>query len=1676
LQLKDARDHIRISHILHKARNYIDENDPVDAPDALVDAVLRVLDDPIVSFKQFRITSPEVMCVDLMMYDDPQVFSLALELLYHYYMQTSDSMSLLEKVTILSPRQLELFTVLKVDVATLGKLIYSFENWGVDDHFSTVDNQKFQLFQRISLKIRNLCHLGDANTRPAEVQHMLRETELWTHILYTTGLNRMDFSPSCWGLLDRVVALMCSVAAQFVSGNAENQATAFSHLEIIQKLLPTHPDSALLVAEIFRDNWLICNQVSKDLTEQIGSLIARERQQKKFVPWYLSFFRAVVTVNSAPVPKNQAMVLEELSRLGPSNLLHLLQDEKGPLTIQRLCQGFRSLGQLQNPEVSRGTSGDDAELIYYIRSLELVIGMALGFGKESLVSKPFASNLFPAEMGFQLLIMVNSRSADSQGAVHRYLKVRWLQLVQALAYDVDKSLLNAGTLLSPVHMEFFTKLLTWVENLLHMAGMFPDAGSPRAHHNASIDADEEEYLDAMLLCIDSFFYNCYSHLLAAGCGDALVKIATDYARRLSPLLKADLTKVGLRNTELLQATVQRLVTAVATPGKDSRRRLISRTILNASTVKTPALQVQWKSVFEMLQKDPRIQDRIKREEADFGNLFMDITKQTDPELPEYLRQVPQTPGGVMVDGVDFRRGQITTEEILKRMVTYITDRVHSDLVGARRIEKVLLTMLQLARSSEDPNKLQKVHDQLVSSGVTDLIIRILDANPAEDITAMAWTLLSETLLTNDQGVNNQVQQAILQTCSSGDDSGMWETFWKFLNDVVVQNKETRTLKLVAMLTSDEQELINEYEESISHSMKAMEAVRLTVENHYFPMQQYLYYQTGNSRSHNVLEITALLLVRMCKDQYSVDILNNLEMECVSCALGLLIELTQGPNVRNQEFLSTIGLVEAVFKLLTANFERFRRTEGDVYPPPVRKLKARAVGCLLSLLEGRLDAKIQNVMLQRSDANVLRERLEFVYVYFVCGAYDVGKGHTSVDHTRNAAIPLDSDTALLVNERGNPTQLYEHLMDASKVAEELLEDLEDDELDELFSEGLDVLSLIFQLSPYSEEFSSKVMPLDLADDPFQPREFYVTERDFLRERTAFHARETYRCAFGFISRFVKTIEVVLNGKLQHLHFQRPLTEMWYVHGQAKAHILNSVDPLGSSDTKMKSFIQMCQKTHSESKLVRLLSRHSIAPRFLQKWAQRNLWDGIHRPFQTFFKDDAKNMQRSLTCQLLLGLALSLHAGTFLVPIAHTTPEVRAKILTVPADGLVWLTPMMEQIALAMGCIYGTLVAMWLIVTVCLRTPLRFEDCEAEEPHKGQYRLAAKALRRTLMEPPILWRIVLLGSCSFCIGMRQYWLYSFLIADFFCQNSSLASVLEAIVNKGYSLSMTFLGAGIITYVYAGFGFHHFRLDFQDHCNDNVVICTANILYQGTRNGIVGLSSMLDTVMPEDDTFLIRFVYDVSYFVVFGIMLLNTIVALIVDSFSALRTLTEARDHVNDTQTFISCIDRKVIETVAQAAGIADGWDYHETKKQNKWDYMAFIFHLREKDAQEYTGPEQAIREMIENKDVKWLPIGRSMMLEADEEHGAKEDILVRIEKSNTQMMGLMNQSKEHRNMLTRALTTLRTHADERFDTVDEELAQIHAGVQKRRHDASRANLAAIQADRDGQRPVNYGQGDF
>jgi hypothetical protein len=318
----------------------------------------------------------------------------------------------------------------------------------------------------------------------------------------------------------------------------------------------------------------------------------------------------------------------------------------------------------------------------------------------------------------------------------------------------------------------------------------------------------------------------------------------------------------------------------------------------------------------------------------------------------------------------------------------------------------------------------------VSSGVTSLLIRFLDANPAEDITEMSWTLLAELLQTRE-GVNKNVQLCIITTVDVFDDSGMWQTFSQQLKLITRQAKSIRALRLLSSLSSEEKVFMTEYDDNLSYIIKAMEAVRLTVEGHLFPMQQYLFEQHDNKVSFNIVEMVARLFIRMSKDQAAADMMNELEMNCMSCALSLLIELTQGPNERNQELLSTLGLIEAVFKMLSTNFERLRRGAGDVYPTALRKLKAQAVGSLLTLLEGRQDNKIHKILAERVDAEVLHDRLEFVYLYFVFGASGVAKGEIQCEGT--AAVPLDCEAAKLVMPAADQSEVYAQMKVSVQVA-------------------------------------------------------------------------------------------------------------------------------------------------------------------------------------------------------------------------------------------------------------------------------------------------------------------------------------------------------------------------------------------------------------------------------------------------------------------------------------------------------------------------------------------------------------------------------------------------------------------------------------------------------------------
>ena len=1658
--------HTKISHVLELFRSTVYSamyssqaagNDPLALPDEVVESVLRIIAEPVIDLTQPYMRSPAVMCVDLMMYESQDIFALALELLFAHCCQGSELMSLLDKVELLTTAQDKLFSILKHDVFSLGRLLYSIENWGVDDDFSTMDNVKLKQYSSLCKKLRNLCVHGDSSSSPFEVQKMLHETEFFSHVDYTLKMNMYDFPPSSEVLVKTVISQMCHCAVKAVANNSKNQMQAYKSVGAMKSLVSEQPECALLLAEIFKGNFEICRRVPEDLIEDFSELILRERSSNSFVSCYIDFYMAIVSAGNKPVVRNQVPVVEALQRGRPDRMLHLLRSNTELERALDLARHFKSKSVLRGEDTSE-LNENDQELAYYLKSLELLGGLARGRGSHSLITKPFVAGLIhPTSAIRQLLRTSTTRERRPRdlplspiAVAHLTMASRWLELVRHLAYDVDVNLRDVVLLASPLHVEFVRALLDWTRASLEAPARL---GGP--------EVEEVLYFRNLILCIDAFFSFCYTPVRESDTGEGMSGLANDYYAYFGRVMQMQASvmhkkssnakrwSIAEEEAELLNIAGSRVLQITSGEGGEE----IHAMSLNAEVEQTATseTEAQWRAMLVGFRLDPRVAEGISREDEDVGRIIIEIGALTDPDRDDYTRFLPTDPGSSLPDGVDFRRNIITCEDVLKQIMqnqVYL----RSDLECLRRVQRLLLGMLASARKSSDPlASVQMVHKAIVESGLTQLIVQMLDdqifTGAPEDVTDSAWQLLIEVLCEvrtslGGQSVSKPMQQSILEVCMTGVDAGMFESFREITTTTISKSKAIRSLKLLPTLNQEEQRQIDEYIAIMQDAVRAMEAMRLMVEGHFFPMQQHLHSQSGSSRSCDVLELACRVVVQIAKDPKGGDSLMPEEIQCISQALTLLIELCQGPNLQNQEVVSTLGLVETSSRLLQPRFELICQLEGDIYPPTIRRLKSLLVDGMLALVEGRLDSQIHVTIPQRLDPMTLKERIEFVHSYFVFGI--VGVARRTVESEAIAAIPIQGNTKhLLSSSVSSPSDLYHSLLSASILAEELLEDLSDADIRNFFSEGLKMVQLILEVSPYSSAFENIVKPMNEEDETFiDDASQFLSEKHYLHDRSKFHNRARYRLAYSFLSRFVRTIEVMMDGNLHYLHFCLPVTAMWYVYGEAKQNILDTV-PFASPDIKARYFIKKCITLHRESKLIKDLSRFSVVPPQLLKVAQRTIPDWMHRPFQIFLCDDAKNMSRLLRSALFLGLALSVHTGVFLVP-DDEDDHGHAK----------WSSPRAELFAHFLSCLYFTCTALWLLLTVAIKLPIVMYDVE-EEMRMYHPRFAIPrvlvgtyAFSRLMRDGHVTWRILLLLCCFTAFTFRHYWLNSFILMDFWCQSAVLATVFRAIASPLKSLAMTFLGLLIITFVYAAIGFRFFREDFHHFCDESILICTENILYQGTRQGIVGLSPMMSSTQPGQADWTQRVIYDMSYFIIFGVIVLNTVVGLIVDSFGALRLDMEARENDQQTQTFISCIDRRNVEQVAQSYGIPDGFEFHESKRQNKWDYMAFIFHLSETALEDLTGPEYYIRHLMDKGDAKWFPIGRSKFLEGTSMGMNQQDRFQRIQEQSNYLSSFVEANQDSWKSISRTMSQLSSAIREKLENMLTELRDLQLELKQQR----------------------------
>jgi len=112
--------------------------------------------------------------------------------------------------------------------------------------------------------------------------------------------------------------------------------------------------------------------------------------------------------------------------------------------------------------------------------------------------------------------------------------------------------------------------------------------------------------------------------------------------------------------------------------------------------------------------------------------------------------------------------------------------------------------------------------------------------------------------------------------------------------------------------------------------------------------------------------------------------------------------------------------------------------------------------------------------------------------------------------------------------------------------------------------------------------------------------------------------------------------------------------------------------------------------------------------------------------------------------------------------------------------------------------------------------------------------------------------------------------------------------------------------------------------------------------------------------------RFFYDLFFFIMLPIVVLEIIFGIIIDTFAELREDKDRKDFDAKNKCFICNLER----TEFEKEGIS--FESHIQKEHNLWNYLYYIVYLTGKKEDDFNGTETYIFDKYKKEDLSWFPI--------------------------------------------------------------------------------------------------------
>ena len=265
-------------------------------------------------------------------------------------------------------------------------------------------------------------------------------------------------------------------------------------------------------------------------------------------------------------------------------------------------------------------------------------------------------------------------------------------------------------------------------------------------------------------------------------------------------------------------------------------------------------------------------------------------------------------------------------------------------------------------------------------------------------------------------------------------------------------------------------------------------------------------------------------------------------------------------------------------------------------------------------------------------------------------------------------------------------------------------------------------------------------------------------------------------------------------------------------------------------------------------------------------------------------------------------------------------------------------------------------------------------EAAEMSRPQVSVVSQADASTLEkpEPPpkmdcaslgrLVWHVVYVLLCALAIVDPR--IYPLLLLELASLNVNMANILKAVTLNWQQLFLTGLFTLMIVFIFSTWAYFFFYDYYDSESNlycDSLLSCFFSTLNVGMRAGAIAEPTAAIKVADYSH----RVLFDMLFFIIIIVILLNIVFGIIVDTFGQLRDeRTEIENDINNV-CFVCGEERSLIDMHGE------GWEDHIIAVHSPFAYMAFLVHVKNMKEEDCSGLEKYVKDCLARKSADFMP---------------------------------------------------------------------------------------------------------